>query len=278
MATNIPFPTEAYPRMDLPSHRPKEMKVLALGMPRTGTLSLYIALQELGYTCYHMTECCLNHRSNSLINWNQAIDAKYNGKGRPFSGVDFDKMLWRYDAVTDFPCVLFVEELMNAYPDAQIILSTRDLDSWLPSMEWSLYAILRIKRLKILGLFDSTYTRPFLQLIRSALSAWTDGDWKDRDRLAAGYVAHYAHVRGIAQRRGHKVLEFRVQDDWGPLCEFLKRERPNKPFPRASEGDFITQYQYIVFWPRLLSVLRPVVGSVVLYYFAVWVAVWWFEL
>ncbi|KAL4922921.1 hypothetical protein BDW62DRAFT_196929 [Aspergillus aurantiobrunneus] len=167
MAATVPFPTAAYPRMEALKHREKKMKVLALGMSRTGTMSLYTALNELGYTCYHMTECCLNYRSDSLIERNRAIDAKFYGKGRRFTGPDFDKMLWRYDAVADFPCSLFIEELMDAYPDAQIILTTRDLDSWIPSMERSFYRILSMERLKWLEIFDSAYLRPVMHLLRA---------------------------------------------------------------------------------------------------------------
>lgn len=55
---------------------------------------------------------------------------------------------------------------MDVYPDAKIILTTRDPESWVPSMQRSLYAILRMKRLKLLALFDwvrtyiYTYHRP----------------------------------------------------------------------------------------------------------------------
>lgn len=49
---------------------------------------------------------------------------------------------------------------MDVYPDAKIILTTRELESWVPSMQHSIYAILKMKRLKLLALFDwvCTYT------------------------------------------------------------------------------------------------------------------------
>ena len=59
--------------------------------------ALYVALKELGYTCYHMAECILDQHNDSLVLWNRAIDAKFNGNGRKLSGADFDQMLWRYD-------------------------------------------------------------------------------------------------------------------------------------------------------------------------------------
>ncbi|THC99717.1 hypothetical protein EYZ11_000767 [Aspergillus tanneri] len=135
---NIPFPTKPYPRMEPPAHREKEMKVLAFGMSRAGTMcvqSPVCCAEGAGITCYHMAECSLDQQNNSLVLWNRAIDAKFYGNGRKFSGEDFNPMLWRYDAVTDIPCILFVEELMDAYPDAKIILTTRAVEPWLASMQ-----------------------------------------------------------------------------------------------------------------------------------------------
>jgi len=33
-------------------------------------------------------------------------------------------------AVSDFPCIAFSEELINAYPGAKVILTLRDVHSW----------------------------------------------------------------------------------------------------------------------------------------------------
>ncbi|KAE8402382.1 hypothetical protein BDV37DRAFT_272855 [Aspergillus pseudonomiae] len=202
----IPFPIVPYPPMQPPAHRDKPMKVLALGMPRTGTLSLYVALKKLGYNCYHMAECSLDQRNGSLGLWTRAINAKYNGDGRKFSGRDFDQMLWRYDAVVDIPCILFAEELMDAYPDAQIVLTTRP-----------------------------TYIGLYIPILRSALSVWTGRNWQDTSCLPIGFTAHHDQVHAAARAHGRKVLEFMVQDGWGPLCQFLGREAPNEPFPHVNE-------------------------------------------
>ncbi|KAL4869482.1 hypothetical protein BDV12DRAFT_196322 [Aspergillus spectabilis] len=274
MATNTPFPDVPYSRIP-PGRRRNKMKVLAFGLPRTGTMSLAVALNELGYNCYHMTECCFNHRSDSLLDWLSAIGAKYNGEDRPYKGVEFDKMLWRYDAVTDFPCILFIEELMDAYPDAQIILTTRFTDGWLPSLQRAFSAILGMKRLALLRLFDVTYINPAIALLCTSLSIITGtyrnkGNWKDPENLLAAYEAHNAHVRGAAQARGRRVLEYQVEEGWAPLCRSLNKPQPATPFPRVSEGGFVKQYQYIVFWYRLVELGWPMGLLVVLFYVFIW--------
>ncbi|KAE8422537.1 hypothetical protein BDV36DRAFT_223310 [Aspergillus pseudocaelatus] len=253
---NVPFRTVPYPPMEPPAHREKKMKVLALGMSRTGTMSLYVALKKLGFNCYHMAECSLDQRNGSLALWNQAINAKFNGNGRKFSGADFDQMLWRYDAVTDIPCILFAEELMDAYPDAQIVLTTRPVYSWLVSMQRTFYSILSWKRWALLESLDKTYIGLYIPLLRSALSVWTGGNWQDTSRLSTGFEAHYDQVHAAARARGHEVLEFKVQDGWGPLCEFLGKEYPDEPFPHVNEGDFITRFHVIIFWVRMAGLAK----------------------
>jgi len=42
----------------------------------------------------------------------------------------------------DAPCACFADELIPAYPKAKVILSNRDPDKWLGSMESSYYRVL----------------------------------------------------------------------------------------------------------------------------------------
>ncbi|KAL5341353.1 hypothetical protein BJX70DRAFT_396072 [Aspergillus crustosus] len=271
MSDFYPFPTHPYRRTPPLKRRGEKMKVLVFGLPRTGTTSLCAALNELGYNSYSMTECCLNHRSDSLRHWLAAIDAKYNNKGLPYRGAQFDAMLSRYDAVTGFPGILFVEELMDAYPDAVIILTTRWTDGWLRSVQRTLRLASGLKRLWLLSWFDITYIDRATTLLRTSLKIITGkhregGNPNDPERLLSAYHSHNAHVQGAALARNRPVLEYRVEDGWGPLCWFLNKPRPDSLFPRLSQGDSVRQYLYLVFWCRVVELGAPlVVGMVGLY-------------
>ncbi|KAL8783968.1 MAG: hypothetical protein Q9195_009233 [Heterodermia aff. obscurata] len=81
-----------------------------------------------------MSECGLDVENDSMINWHEAIKAKFDEK--------------------DIPCVLFADELMAAYPSAKIVLTNRDVDAWIPSVERCFYAILSWKRWYLLQLLD----------------------------------------------------------------------------------------------------------------------------
>jgi hypothetical protein len=48
-------------------------------------------------------------------------------------------------AVTDAPCANLAQDLIAAYPNAKVVLNTRDVNAWLQSMETSFYAILNWK-------------------------------------------------------------------------------------------------------------------------------------
>lgn len=131
------------------------------------------ALDILGFRSYHWNEVLSNKNNGHLQLWLQAVQAKYDGIGKPFEGEDFDRMLWDYDvpspflslahylcqssprrattadsrdtpmqSVSDEPCCLFVPELAAAYPSAKVILTTRTRDSWLRSYRNSILEVL----------------------------------------------------------------------------------------------------------------------------------------
>ena len=116
------------------SARTVPMQVLSLGMPRTGTVSMQAALDILGCgPAYHGYTAL--HELDKLPEWIAALRAKYHNDGKPFTRQDWDHLLGKYGAVTGSPIVCFAEELINAYPEAKVVLVERDIDSWYQSFE-----------------------------------------------------------------------------------------------------------------------------------------------
>src|ERR1700761_8644992 len=72
-------------------HRTVPMEVLALGLSRTGTLSMQEALTILGYPTYHYAEIFANVQDADM--WIEALDYKFKGKGSFDYKKDFDKLL-----------------------------------------------------------------------------------------------------------------------------------------------------------------------------------------
>lgn len=123
------------------------MRVLALGLGRTGTActtfhstsfqaqlancptALRIALNQLGYNdTYHMMNASVENPPDCLM-WQDAFAAKYDKKGK-FGREEWDKLLGHCQAICDWPAVAFAKELIEAYPEAKVLITTRDVDSW----------------------------------------------------------------------------------------------------------------------------------------------------
>ena len=81
---------------------------------------------DLGYTdCYHFAALMYDNPRDAEM-WLEALRAKYLGHGRPFQRQDWDQLLGHCQAVTDTPCAVFYRELLDAYPEAKVVLTVRD--------------------------------------------------------------------------------------------------------------------------------------------------------
>lgn len=105
------------------------LKVIGAGFGRTGTLSLKTALEELGFgRCYHMREVLKNPS-----HWKRWAEIIGGGKA------DWETLLQGYQSSTDWPVAAYYRELMAVYPDAKIILTVRDPESWYKSIMGTVY-------------------------------------------------------------------------------------------------------------------------------------------
>ena len=118
---------------DHAAHGEGGLKIIGAGFGRTGTLSLKVALEDLGFgPCYHMTEV-FQHPEHAK-EWLAAA------KDQP---QDWNKLFAGYQATVDWPGCSFYAELMEVYPDAKVILTVRDPEKWHDSVVNSIYQGLR---------------------------------------------------------------------------------------------------------------------------------------
>ena len=110
------------------------LQVIGAGFGRTGTQSLKVALEELGFgKCYHMEDAM--RKPGHLARW---IEIMEGGK------VDWDAMFNGYQSGADWPVAAYYKELMVAYPDAKVILTVRDPERWYESFSTTLYQVDKI--------------------------------------------------------------------------------------------------------------------------------------
>jgi hypothetical protein len=132
------------------------------------------------------------------------------------------------------PAILFVDELLAAYPRAKVVLTNRNIDSWVVSVNNSVYVVLGEKLNRFHEVFAPKGFGSAISCIRRAVSIWTDGDLENRDNLLQGFLDHYAHIRDVVPKE--KLLEFESKDGWEPLCKFLGKDIPVGPYPRINDA------------------------------------------
>ncbi|MDQ2713705.1 MAG: sulfotransferase family protein [Chloroflexota bacterium] len=208
------------------------LQVIGAGFGRTGTLSLKAALEELGFgPCYHMVE--LLKRPAAITRWEAAARGEATDWRALFDG---------YRATVDWPACSFYEELMQAYPDAKVLLTTRDPESWFESASSTIYQIRRNIIARIL------FSPPFFFLIAALTGGrarigrlagtliWDGtfhGRFEDKDYAIAVFNQHNEDVKKRVPPA--KLLVYTVKEGWEPLCRFLGVEVPDTPFPHLNE-------------------------------------------
>jgi hypothetical protein len=179
-------------------------KIFGIGLSKTGTTSLYAALHELGYaaaTFRHMKRL-------GMESW--------------FEGDFSPDYLAEYEAITDLPLGSFYPALDKRYPGSKFILTLRDVDKWLRSVE-------------------KQFTRranPKPGFVRDVRVGAYGLATFNEDVFRHVYHSHVENVRRYFADRPDDLLVIDVTagDGWPELCGFLGRDRPDTPFPNVKPG------------------------------------------
>lgn len=189
------------------------LKIIGAGHGRTGTNSLKMALEELlNKPCYHMFEA-MDHPEHMPV-WTAAA------QGNP---PDWHSFLEDYGATVDEPASVFWRELMEVYPDAFVLLSLRDADSWWRSISKTIRPVL-----------DSTGPGAFQDMVE-ALAHLDFPFALPEDEAKSSFNDHNARVK--SQVPADRLIVWQPGDGWEPICNALKLPVPSKPFPHANTAD-----------------------------------------
>ncbi|MEV5708621.1 sulfotransferase family protein [Actinoallomurus sp. NPDC052274] len=193
------------------------LEVIGAGFGRTGTLSLKLALERLGFgPCHHMT--VLIDDPEQIDRWTRVLE-----DGDP----DWDEVYRGYRATTDWPGVAFWRQLLEHYPEARVILTVRDPRSWYESARESIFRATAIHPADPLG----ARRRRFVQ--RLVWEGDFGGRFEDPEHAMAVFTEHNDAVR--REVPADRLLEFRVKQGWGPLCDFLGVPVPDEAFPCTND-------------------------------------------
>jgi len=194
------------------------LKVIGAGQGRTGTMSLKHALEQLGFgPCHHMIEV-IQHPEQFAV-WERVFEEK--------EPVDWEHVFRGYNSTCDAPSVLVYKELAQHYPNAKVVHTVRDPESWWRSASAT---VLNARR-NFAELGDTPMARMFEKA--AAYRARHGGAPNilnlDRDAAIAEFNQHNEEVRRVIAPE--RLLTYEVKQGWGPLCKFLGVPVPATPFP-----------------------------------------------
>ena len=210
------------------------MRVIGAGFGRTGTTSLKAALQELGFGPSYSLSKVFAHPEHVGF-WETAA-------GPAGEEVNWEEFLAGYEVAVDWPACSFYEELMEAFPEAPVILTVRDPAPWYESTRSTIYELRRLTTgplpvraaFALAGLFVPGVTGTVRLADRLVWEDTFDGRFEDRAHAMEVFERHNEAVR--LRVPPERLLVLDVRAGWAPLCDFFGVEAPDGPFPRLNEA------------------------------------------
>lgn len=195
-------------------HAMEAGKVFGIGLSRTGTTSLGAALRTLGVRTLHYPH---DHRTHAEL----------------AAGQYRLSVLAECDAVVDITVAPFYAQLDAAFPGSRFILTVREKQAWLASLERHWRAMEEVMQR------DAQF-KAFTEFICAcaygtlAFSA---------ERMSFVYDQHVRNISEYFADRGNDllVMDICAGDGWDQLCPFLDRPTPPHPFPHRNAGELDAQ-------------------------------------
>ncbi len=142
---------------------------------------------------------------------------------------NWSELLQGYGAAIDFPPAAFWPELMEAFPESLILLSVRDTEAWWQS--WIRTACPYVLSLP---------AGPVKEMIETLWEKRFTTNVTDEAAAKAAFESFNERVReGV---RSERLLEWRPEEGWAPICAALGMPIPHEPFPHVNTTvDFLRE-------------------------------------
>ncbi|XP_078492203.1 uncharacterized protein LOC100175117 [Ciona intestinalis] len=228
------------------------MKIIVASYSKTGTKTLNAALRTLGYDVYDFVE-------NFWYLGDDWMRIMNNGG----EVGDFKRMYKDVDVALDIPVYFFWEEIHQAFPDAKIILTVRDDESWCKSLDKQLEEMssrssplyVLVQLMTYTGFKYYRWTTRAAEVCLGARPKWF---WQAVDKTGLiqkhMFRQHNVYVQQVyymflpytfincityiifKKAPKDKLLVYNLADGWEPLCQFLGKQVPDQVFPRMNVG------------------------------------------
>ncbi|OCL02422.1 hypothetical protein AOQ84DRAFT_229096 [Glonium stellatum] len=211
------------------------LEVIGGGLPRTSTSSLHDGLQILDFTpCYHtITDLLPRARSHGPM-WLEAMQTKDKAVRQKILA----EIVQGYSAIVDGPGCFFVEDWIEMYPDAKVVLSLRTSpQAWLGSVNGSIAKVFGKGPMYYIAYFVPEMHFGFL--MNNLWDEQTKAKYGVGVRSTEYYSCHNNHVRKVVPKE--RLLEFKAADGWEPLCNFLGKDVPQGEYPHRNDAKAANQ-------------------------------------
>ncbi|XP_076802323.1 uncharacterized protein LOC143446542 [Clavelina lepadiformis] len=218
------------------------MKVILAAYSKTGTKSMAAALRELGLVVYDYMDHFWYHDKE----WKRIFE-----KGA--TDEDFRQMYDAVDAITAVPIFHLWEGIHHAFPDAKIVLTPRDEESWYKSWSKQGDELARNKLYQLVQILTSTGWRYFkfyqgwMRMVYG-LSVKNPFDFSSFKNPTLNKVT-FRHNQAYCLQNApkDKLLVYDVKLGWEPLCTLLGKSIPDKSFPHVNaKGKIMTDLMKLI--------------------------------
>jgi hypothetical protein len=151
--------------------------------------------------------------------------------GKP---IDWDRLFAAYKAAVEWPTVAFLPAIVQHFPEAKVVLTLRDPESWYESARATIFDALELS-----AYHPDPIKRERMGMKRRVVLKRTfAGRYREKEHTLQVYRQHNQSVIGMVPPE--RLLQYHVKEGWQPLCEFLDKQSPEEPFPRVNErADFL---------------------------------------
>ncbi len=207
------------------------MKVLGVGFGRTATMSLKVALEQLGAgPCFHMIELITGeHRERDLPHWTRVANGEQ---------VDWHEVFDGWQATVDWPACSRWRELIEVFPDTPVLLNVRDFDGFYESATHTLLAIWEAGESGGVAPDAARPAPPPALREVIGMLIW-EGDFQgrfaDRDWMRQMYERRIETIKETVA--SDRLTVWNIGDGWEPLAAMLGVAAPAEEFPHLHDTD-----------------------------------------
>jgi hypothetical protein len=180
------------------------LEIIGAGFGRTGTNSLKIALEFLGFgPCHHMFE--VRDNPELLPDWQRAAMGER---------VDWDQVFRGYRSQVDWPGARYWRELTEHFPNAKVVLTVRDPQGWFDSVQATIAPFLAAR-----GSHADAHVNAIAEMAyQTIVVPLFDDRLSERAHAIDVFEDHIAEVQATIP--GDRLLTFDLREGWAPLVLF----------------------------------------------------------